>query len=237
MVHAVYPKEIKPLDMNKRTVFIICLLVALVPGIYLAFVWSSLPAIIPTHWGVGNKPDGWGSKNTLLGILAIPGVLGLLTSLLMLNLDKLDPKRGKHISVAVRNKLAISIMVFMTAICIYIIYVTQSQAHEMGNFIFLLIGLLFAFLGNLMYSIKQNYFVGFRLPWTLDNEENWNRSNRLMSKLFFASGVLIVISSLILPSIPVMIITFGSILISTAYTIIFSYRLFRKQQAENKLQS
>ena len=59
----------------------------------------------------------------------------------------------------------------------------------MGNFLFFLMGFLFAVLGNILYSVKQNFFIGARLPWTLSNEENWNRTNRLMSKLFFASGL------------------------------------------------
>jgi len=217
--------------MNKRTVFIICLLIALVPGIYLATIWNSLPAIVPTHWGVGKQPDDWGSKNTLIIMPVLFGGMTLLISLLMLNLDKIDPKKGKHIPAALRNKLALSLSVFMAAISFYIIYITQSKTHEIGNFLFFMIGVFFAFLGNIMYSIKQNYFVGIRLPWTLENEENWNRTNRLMSTLFFASGILIAIAALILPTMAVVIITFGSILGATIGSIVFSYRLFKKQQA------
>lgn len=216
--------------MNKRTVLLICILIALVPAVYLAIIWDSLPETIPTHWGTSSKPDAYGKKATVILLPALLGGVTLLTCLVVLNLDKLDPKKGKNINPAVRNKLALSLSVFLTAICTYIIYVTQSSSHEMGNFLFLLMGLFFIFLGNIMYSVKQNYFVGVRLPWTLEDEDNWNRTNRIVSILFFITGIVTVIAALLLPGLAVIFIMLGSLLVSIAYAIIFSYRLFKKKQ-------
>ncbi|MEI9959027.1 MAG: SdpI family protein [Ferruginibacter sp.] len=220
--------------MKKKTVVFICLIIALLPAAYLLYIWNSLPAVVPTHWGASSEPNAYGSKNTLIMLPAIFSGITILIVLLILNLDKIDPKKGKNMPPTLINKLSISLSLFMAAIALYILYITQSKSHQIGNFIFFLVGFLFAVLGNILYSVKQNFFIGARLPWTLSNEENWNKTNRLMSKLFFASGIIIIVCSFFVPTIAMTIITLTSVLGSTIYCIVFSYLLFRKQQQISK---
>lgn len=217
--------------MKRSTVFFVCLVIALLPALYLVVIWNTLPDIVPTHWGTSSKPDAYGKKATLIAMPVIFGILSAGIGALMLNIDKLDPKKGAKITPAVRIKLALSISIFLSAIALYILYVTQDEKHELGNFLFLLIGLFFAFLGNIMYSIKQNFFIGMRLPWTLSNEENWNKTNRRMSVLFFISGIATIVAALLLPSLVVIGIAIGSVLISALYCTIYSYCLFKKERS------
>lgn len=220
--------------MKKTTVFFICMAIALLPAAYLFYIWPSLPAIIPTHWGASAQPDAYGSKNTVIALPAIFSGITLLVILLILNLDKIDPKKGKNMPLGLINKLAISLTVFMAVISIYILYITQSKSHQLGNFIFFLLGLFFTVLGNILYSVKQNFFIGARLPWTLSNEENWNKTNRLMSKLFFVSGIIVMLCSFFLPTPVMLVITLTAILGSTVYCIVFSFLLYKRQQQLSK---
>jgi uncharacterized membrane protein len=158
----------------------------------------------------------------------------IVMALLILNLDKIDPKKGRNIPPVLINKLTISLAVFMAAIAMYILYVTQSKSQQLGNFMFFLLGLFFTVLGNILYSVKQNFFIGARLPWTLSNEENWNKTNRMMSKLFFASGIIVVLCSFFLPTTVMLVITITTVLGSAVYSIIFSFLLFKKQQQLTK---
>jgi len=219
--------------MKRSTAFFICLVIALLPALYLGIIWNTLPDIVPTHWGTSSKPDAYGNKTTLIAMPVIFGLLSAGIGALMLNIDKLDPKKGANITPAVRIKLALFISIFLSAIALYILYVTQNENHELGNFLFLLIGLFFAFLGNIMYSIKQNFFIGMRLPWTLSSEKNWNKTNRLVSILFFASGIITVLAALTLPNITVLIILSASVLLSVIYGTWYSYRLFRQERSTN----
>jgi uncharacterized membrane protein len=100
-----------------------------------------------------------------------------------------------------------------------------------GRFMIPATGLLFAIMGNYMYTIKPNYFAGFRLPWTLSNDENWRRTHLLGGKLFFAGGLLVAICGLF-ASFKVSLIIFFSILTLTILiTCVYSYRLYKKQSA------
>lgn len=42
---------------------------------YIVWYWSSLPEVIPTHFGSSGAPDGWGAKSTLLVLPAISLVI------------------------------------------------------------------------------------------------------------------------------------------------------------------
>ena len=43
-----------------------------------------------------------------------------------------------------------------------------------------------------MSKSHQNYTVGIKLPWTLNSEENWNRTHRLAGKLWIFAGILFI---------------------------------------------
>ena len=81
-----------------------------------------------------------------------------------------------------------------------------------------------------MPNMKPNYFAGFRLPWTLENPENWRKTHQLAGRMWFAGGLLITVTCLFLP-VKVAAIIFG--VIAAVITIIpgvYSYKLFRKMK-------
>jgi uncharacterized membrane protein len=50
-----------------------------------------------------------------------------------------------------------------------------------------------------MHSIKLNHFVGFRIPWALENEENWRKTHRLVGKIWLPGGLLVTVLCLLAP--------------------------------------
>jgi uncharacterized membrane protein len=64
---------------------------------------------------------------------------------------------------------------------------------DIAFFAELLIGLLFIIIGNYLPKARQNYTIGIRIPWTLANEENWNRTHRLAGYLWMICGVLMIL--------------------------------------------
>ena len=51
-------------------------------------------------------------------------------------------------------------------------------------------GLVFIIIGNYLPKCKQNYTVGIKLPWTLNSEENWNKTHRLAGYVFMLCGIM-----------------------------------------------
>ena len=65
---------------------------------------------------------------------------------------------------------------------------------NMGMAVSVFIGLLMIGMGNYLPKSKQSYTMGVKLPWTLNSEENWNRTNRLAGWMWMAGGILLVVN-------------------------------------------
>ena len=215
--------------MKKSPLLIwIALLIALVPAAYLALSWSSLPQTVPVHFGTDLKADRFGDKAQLWLITGILTLVSIFVYFLLNNLQRFDPKRKGAPASATFNKLALGLVVFVAALNVIIIASAKGGALPQ-SFLFPLLGLMFAFIGNYMNNIKPNYFAGLRLPWTLSSDENWRRTHQLAGKLWFAGGMLVAIVSLFLPSGIMFPVFIGVMLLITLIPVIYSYRLFKQQ--------
>ena len=204
------------------------------PVIYVAIVWNSLPETVPMHFNFNGDIDRYGSKNELLIMILVLTVINVMVYLLLPQVYRIDPKR-----FAVENKsrlyrIAFAVAVFIAAVLCLIIY---SSIH--GNikfsirFILAGVGLLLAIVGNYMYNIKPNYFAGFRLPWTLNDDENWKKTHLLGGKLLFGGGLLIAVICLFTPFTFSLIALFSIIFLVVLVTCIYSYRLYKKLNVHN----
>jgi uncharacterized membrane protein len=218
--------------MKKNTFeTILAFILTMLPFGYLASIWATLPEKVALHFGIDGQPDRFGSKQELLvTILMLMGVsFGIY--FLLKNIEKIDPKQAAKLSKNTFNKLGFTLLVFFSLLSIYIVQTTISK--ETGNFLFVIMGALFIAMGNLMHSIKQNYFVGLRLPWTLDNEDNWRKTHQLGSKIWFIGGLFILIAALLFSFKTVMIITVIAVAIMVLIPSIYSYQLFKNQFKES----
>lgn len=169
------------------------LLIALIPFIYLAYIWNSLPETIPTHWNLNGDIDDWGKKSTLITMtFMLPG----LTYGIFLIVPFIDPKKKIQAMGNKYHNLKFLMVLLMSLLAVFIIFSTKEQSITNLNIIFIGIGLLYIILGNYMKTIKANYFIGIRTPWTLENESVWKKTHVLAGKLWFVGGLAIVISSL-----------------------------------------
>jgi uncharacterized membrane protein len=206
------------------------MVVWILPAVYLMFAYSSLPQTVPIHFDSNGNANGYSSKNGFLMIqLALLGVPALVYLLLKF-LPAIDPKKQVKYGEATFQKLALGLVVFLSAINIVIIFAAVHHGFNVGKLILPLIGLLFAFMGNIMNSIKPNYFAGFRTPWALENEDNWRATHRLVSKVWFTGGILITILVLFLPAETGSIVFACIVSVMVLVPFIYSYMYFKKHQ-------
>lgn len=208
-------------------------LVMLIPAVYLAIAWNSLPETIVMQYDFQGRPTRYGGKNELLGFTALLIVVSALVYLLLTNMYKIDPKK-----LAAENKdrlyrIAFAVVVFMAAIECMIIYtsITGGIRFSIG-LVFSGVGLLFAFIGNYMPNMKPNYFAGLRLPWTLENEVNWKKTHLLAGKLWFAGGLVIAVICLFTSSTISLIVFSAVMMVLIIIPTVFSYRLYKRQKQD-----
>ncbi|HZV13347.1 MAG TPA: SdpI family protein [Candidatus Kapabacteria bacterium] len=203
-----------------------------IPFIYAAFVWNSLPDKIPIHWDAKGEPNGYGSK--LFGGLLVPGI-GIALYLLLLVLPKIDPRKKNYESFAgtyrnIRLALSLFMMIF------YFFSIQTALGNASPKWINVVGFTFLAFLGNYMRTVRPNWFIGIRTPWTLESPEVWKRTHDIGGKLFFYSGVIGIIFTLIAGSeygwIP-----FTVLMASAAFTVVYSFVIYKKLEKEtNQIQ-
>lgn len=204
------------------------MMIALLPAGYLALNWNNLPETVPVHFGPDMQPDKFGNKAELWLITGLLAVVSIGLYFLLNNLHRIDPKRKGSQPSPTFSKLATGLVVFLAALNTIII-ASAKGASNMQHFLFPLLGLLFAFIGNYMNNIKPNYFAGIRLPWTLSSDENWRRTHQLAGKLWFAGGILLIIAGLLLPSSAMWIVFIAVMIVMIFIPAVYSYRLFKQQ--------
>jgi uncharacterized membrane protein len=209
---------------------ILTIIFALLPFAYLAYVWDTLPEKVATHFGIDGQPDAFGTKNDLFLPISILVGCSLFVYILMKNIHKIDPKQAAKLPSDTFEKLGFITIVFMSLLSIYIVH--SSISNQTGSFLFTIVGLLFMAMGNLMHSLKQNYFAGFKLPWTLNDADNWRKTHQLGSKIWFAGGLCILILSLLLPIKIVLMSSMFLVAIMVIVPIYYSFQLFKNAKKD-----
>ncbi|WNB18454.1 SdpI family protein [Marivirga arenosa] len=199
--------------------------IVLLPFVYLAYVWNDLPNKVPLHWNLQGEVDRYGEKTEL--ILAV-FVLPVLVYVLLLIVPKIDPKNKLHQMGNKYDNIRFLLITFISAITIFIIYSANNQSVANPNYIVLLVGVLYLILGNYFKTIKANYFIGIRTPWTLESEEVWKATHKLAGILWLIGGIAVVLSSLIFEKQINFMVFISITAVISLVPIIYSYMTFQK---------
>lgn len=201
--------------------------IVLLPFIYLAYIWNQLPEKVPMHWNINGEIDRYGEK---IELIIIPILLPLLIYIIFLVVPKIDPKNKLNKMGNKLQSIKFLSTTFISILALFIIYTAKNESFTNPNYIVLLIGILYIIFGNYFKTIKANYFIGIRTPWTLESETVWKKTHKFGGKLWFAGGIIIVITSLILEketNFTIFLIITGII---TIIPIAYSYLIFKNER-------
>ncbi len=210
-------------------------LLLLTPFVALAILWSALPARVPVHWNLQNEIDRWESKSS--GVL-FPPLLAVGTVLLMHLLPRLDPKLQKRSGEESRMPEVLAILRVVLAAFFLVVFALQLYAtlgHGFpGRILLSACLILFAVLGNYSATLRPNYFVGIRTPWTLEDPDTWRATHRLGGRVLFFGSLALLIFQFLLPKAAVTIFFVGFVLVWTAWVCWFSRHHFHARGVANR---
>lgn len=206
---------------------LISTVIMLLPMLFGLCVWSKLPESIPIHWGIDGEPDQFGSKAVAVFLMPfIPLAVHLICVLATLLSRRAKEQSGKIISIVLficpLLSIVISSAMYLSAF---------GKTVDISLVILIMLGFIFALIGNYMPKCKQNKYIGIRVKWTLQDEDNWHATHRLASKLWMFGGI-VIMGIAFLPDIIAFISTFCVLIPITAVPIIYSYR-FSKKKVKN----
>lgn len=203
---------------------IITSLITLIPIVIGLILWDKLPDQVPVHWNINGDVDDYTTKTQ--AVFFMPLVLVAFHWICVLGTN-LDPKKQN-----INDKmftLVLWIIPVISLLCNSMVYAT-ALGHKINVEIImpLFMGALFIVIGNYLPKCKQSYTVGIKIPWTLNDEENWNKTHRMAGFLWVIGGIVIMATAFLrvfwlffVVLIPMVIVPF-----------VYSYLLYKKNKTE-----
>lgn len=205
--------------LNRTT--LLTTIVCLIPVILGILLYPRLPDTIVTHWDGNGVPNGWASKMT--GAVIFPGIL-VLVNLAFPLLLKTDPKYT-NMNEKVKQLLHWLIPIISIFCSGSTLAAALGQDVKVNLIAPMFVGLLFTAIGNYLPKTTQSYTVGIKLPWTLNSEENWNKTHRMAGFLWVIGGIAMIIAGALgIGGIALIVIAAIMVLVP----VIYSYLLYRK---------
>ena len=180
------------IKINKKLVLFTSILI-LLPSLVGCVFWNQLPEEIPTHFNLLGQADGYNHK--MSAIFGLPTLMLLMHWLLLFIMIK-DPK-SSNISSKIQL-LIYGIIPFVSCLLMISIF-GEFLGYSMmsGLLAQIFMGVVMTVIGNYLPKTHRNYIIGIRLPWTLENDENWRKTHRLAGKIWVLGGLLLFLNAFV----------------------------------------
>ena len=201
--------------------------VVLLPILFGILMWNDLPDIMTTHWGADGNADGFSGK--VFAVFGIPAIL-LVLHFVCLLVTLLDQKQKEQPPKALG--MIFWIIPVISLFTNGILYrAAFGKGFNLEWFMPVLLGIMLLFMGNYLPKVKQNRTLGIKLSWTLNNEENWNKTHRLGGKVWVAGGLIVLFSAFLPLAVKVWVLV-CVIAAMVIVPIAYSYRIYKQHKKD-----
>lgn len=210
-----------------RKAEIACIIVVLLSFAIAALLYPQMPARMASHWNARGEVDGYMPK--FWGLLMEPLILAGL-ALVFFAIPRIDPLKTNI--ERFRNYYdGFIVLFFLFMLATYAQTILWNRGIEISPNVFFPIGfgLLLFYLGFLVEKAKRNFFIGIRTPWTLSSDSVWEKTHRIGGTLFKAAGLISLFGALV-PKYSIFFVL-GPVLMVAAYTTVYSYFAYQKEEA------
>ena len=188
-------------------------------------LWNRLPAQLPMNWIAAGEIAVWGSR---LAWMCLMPLFLLVIHWVCVGACFIDPKNKEQ------NRKALGLAIWICPVVSLLTgYMTLATALGMGlrieKLVLIFLGLLFIVIGNYLPKCKQNYTIGIRVMWALDDEENWTATHRFASRLWVGCGVVILLLAFLTWAAAGLWISLGLVLAASLASVLYSYVYYRKK--------
>ena len=215
--------------MSTRSTVIIGCLIIFGGLLYSWYLYPTLPAQIPTHWGLNGEVNGWMGR--AWGAFFGPGFnLVLLTLLLVL--PNLSPSQFQVASFRrTYNYISVLILGLVQYCQVISIQAALHPGLDSGRWVVAGLMLTMGFLGNVLGKVRRNFWMGIRTPWTLANDAVWDGTHRLAARLLTAVGLLGALAAWLGAPLAV---CFWALMVALLLPAVYSLVLFKRLQGEER---
>jgi len=194
-------------------------------GMYL-LVFDRLPEQMVQQWGASSTPN-WTMQREF-AIFATPLLLAVVHIIVFFIMSSSQTKASTPLKM--RTLFTWFIPITSVFINLIILLANLNEEFNILTAVFVFVGLTFIIVGNYLPTTRQNYYVGMRLPWTLNDADNWNRTHRLSGKIFVITGIAFVLmAALPLSENAMLAFMVVSIVFIVLVPSVYSYLIYRNK--------
>ena len=96
-------------------------------------------------------------------------------------------------------------------------------------------GLLFIVIGNVLGKVRSNFMFGVRTPWTLSSDLSWNKTHRLVGRLFVLLGLATIVVGVVGGTTAFVVVLLGGIGVVLVVAFVYSYQVWKSDPAKLKI--
>ena len=213
------------LKKYKKTLIVTTILL-LLPMLVGLLLWNRLPEQVPMHWNFEGEVDDWGSRAMLvfflpLFMIAIQWICILATAA--------DPKNKQQADKPIRLVLwLVPVISLITHGATYA--AALGLTVEIQQMMIPVLGIVFILIGNYLPKCRRNYTIGIKIPWTLNDDENWVKTHRLAGIIWSIGGALILLT-VFLPTKLAFVVFMTIVMAMILAPIGYSYLHYRRHGA------
>ncbi len=213
--------------MEHRLGVILSSVVTLLPMLYGIIFWNQLPDVFTTHWGADGVADGFAGK--AFAVFGMP-LIFFAVNLVCILATALD-KKNRHQSPKVMGMVLWIMPIISLAVSGMMYAVAFEKEIGIELLVPVMLGILLVVMGNYLPKARQNRTLGIKISWTLNNEENWNKTHRIAGKLWVVGGLLM-IAGVFLPLKWMVWGMVADLLVMILVPFVYSYCIYRNHKKQ-----
>ena len=189
------------------------------------YLYPQMPDKMASHWNAQGKVDSYMSK--FWGLFLMP-IISVGLFFLFILIPKIDPlKENINKFRKYFDGFIVLMIIFLFYVYLLTVFWNLGLRFNMVQLMIPALGILFYYCGILIENAKRNWFIGIRTPWTLSNENVWDKTHKIGGKLFKIAGM-IAFLGIFLPKYAILFVIIPIISVAV-YTITYSYFEYQKQ--------
>lgn len=200
--------------------------VVLLMALAVAVLYPRLPEQMAINFSAAGQPNGYLARP--LAVALLPGVAAAVLVLFKI-VPGIDPL-GENIERF--QRYYDFFVVFTVGILAYVhglvLAYNIGYRFDMTTVVVPLLAVTFVVAGYVIENARQNWFVGIRTPWTLSDEEVWDRTHQRAGVLFKLAGVVSLLALALPEYFEVLVV--GPVAAAALLATVYSFVLYRRKQ-------
>lgn len=188
-----------------------------------ALAYPEMPAEMATHWNASGEVDGTMARGLALALFP---VITALTLGFFLVLPRIDPRDSYESFRVAYDALALATLGFLAYVHGVVILVNAGYDLGVLQAMAPAIGGIYVVAGFVTERAEQNWFVGVRTPWTLEDEDVWRQTNDAVATLLKVGGLVAAVG-FVVPEYALALVLVPAVAAAIA-SVGYSYHLYRR---------